>query len=176
MDWKKIVGTVAPWIATALGGPLAGAATKVIAEALGLGADASSEDIQAKLAGATPDQLLALKNADQAFQVRMQELGFKNIETLKQLDVENTKDARAMQMQTLSKIPAVLATIITVGFFAILIGMMSGNLHPTEQQALLIMLGALGAAWGAVVNFYFGSSASSQNKDSLIYHSTPINK
>lgn len=176
MDWKKLVGTVAPWIATALGGPLAGAATKAVAAALGLDGDASSDEVQAKIAGANPDQLLALKNADHDFQLQMEQLGFKNLEMLKQLDVENTKSAREMQMQTLSKIPAVLATIITIGFFAILIGMMSGNLHPTEQQALLIMLGALGAAWGAVVNFYFGSSASSQNKDSLIYHSTPIPK
>lgn len=174
MDWKKLVGTVAPWIATALGGPLAGAATKAVAEAVGLGADATSDDIAATLAGATPDQLLALKNADHEFQLRMQELGFKNIETLKQLDVENTKDARAMQTSTRSRIPAILATIITVGFFAVLIGMMSGNLHPTEQQALLIMLGALGAAWGSVVNFYFGSSNSSQNKDAMIYRSNPI--
>ena len=173
MDWKKLVGTVAPWIATALGGPLAGAATKAIAEAIGLGNDASTEEIQATLAGATPDQLLALKNADQAFQVRMQELGFKNIETLEALAVENTKDARAMQREVRSKIPAVLATIITVGFFGILVGMMSGTLHPTEQQAMLIMLGALGAAWGSVVNFYFGSSAGSQQKDALIYKSKP---
>ena len=174
MDWKKIVGTVAPWIATALGGPLAGAATKVVAEAIGLGSDASDEQLAATLAGATPDQLLALKNADQEFQLRMQELGLKNLETLAALDVENTKDARALQRETRSKIPAVLATIITLGFFGILAGMMTGHLHPTEQQAMLIMLGALGAAWGSVVNFYFGSSNSSQNKDALIYRSKSI--
>jgi len=31
-DWKKVVSTVAPVLGTALGGPLAGAATKFIAD------------------------------------------------------------------------------------------------------------------------------------------------
>jgi len=43
-----------------------------------------------------------------------------------------------------------------------------GYFKPSENQALLIMLGALGAAWGAVVNFYYGSSAGSQAKDAVI--------
>ena len=34
IDWKKIVGSVAPVIATALGGPLAGVATKAVASIL----------------------------------------------------------------------------------------------------------------------------------------------
>jgi hypothetical protein len=37
LDWRKTLGTVAPAIATALGGPLAGVAVGMAAKALGLG-------------------------------------------------------------------------------------------------------------------------------------------
>lgn len=167
MDWKSIVSTVAPWIGTALGGPLGGMAVSAIADAFGL-SDKTEATIKQAISGATPEQMLALKSADQAFALQMQELGFKNVETLATLAVENTKDARDMQKVTRSPVPAILSVLITVGFFGILIGMLAGKLTATENQALLIMLGALGAAWGAVVNYWFGSSADSGRKTDLL--------
>lgn len=167
MDWKALVSTVAPWIGTALGGPLGGAAVGAVADALGL-SDKTEASIKAALSGVTPEQMLAMKNADQAFALKMHELGYDNQEKLAALAVDNTKDARGMQVQTRSRIPAVLAILITLGFFGILIGMLRGDLNATDNQALLIMLGALGAAWGAVVNFFFGSTAESGRKTELL--------
>jgi hypothetical protein len=173
MDWKAIIGTVAPWIGTALGGPLGGMAVGAVADAFGL-SDKTEATIKQALSGATPEQMLALKNADQAFSAKMQELGFADVEKLAALAVENTKDARAMQIVTRSNVPAMLALLITVGFFGILVGMLYGVLKVTDNQALLIMLGALGAAWGAVVNYFFGSSADSGRKTELLAQSTPV--
>lgn len=167
MDWKTIISTVAPWIGTALGGPLGGMAVEAAASALGISAK-TADAVKQALVGATPEQMLALKNADQNFAAQMQALGFKNVEALAALDVENTKDARAMQVQTGSKAPVVLAVIITTGFFGVLVGMLMGKLSATDNQALLIMLGALGAAWGAVVNFFFGSSAGSRDNQAAL--------
>jgi hypothetical protein len=175
MDWKALIGTVAPWIGTALGGPLGGAAVGAVADALGL-SDKTEASIKAALSGVTPEQMLALKNADQAFSVKMQELGYANVEKLAALAVDNTKDARDMQKVTRSPIPAVLAILITIGFFGILIGMLSGKLTATDNQALLIMLGALGAAWGAVVNFFFGSTAESGRKTELLAQAPAVGK
>ena len=74
-DWKALVKTVAPVLGTALGGPLAGAATAAITKAV-LGSDTATEkDIEAALATASPEILLKLKEADQAFETRMTELG-----------------------------------------------------------------------------------------------------
>lgn len=175
MDWKALVQTVAPWIGTALGGPLGGVAVSAIGDALGL-SDKTEATIKAALSGVTPEQMLALKTADQAFALHMQEIGFANVEKLAALAVENTKDARAMQMATRSQVPALLAVLITVGFFGILVGMLSGALKSSENQALLIMLGALGAAWGAVVNYYFGSSADSGRKTELLSMAPAVGK
>lgn len=173
MDWKAIVSTVAPWIGTALGGPLGGMAVGAISDALGL-SEKTTDAVKQALSGVTPEQMLAIKNADRAFALKMQELGYQDIEKMAALSVDNTKDARAMQVSTKSQLPAILAIMITIGFFGILIGMLSGYLSATDNQALMIMLGALGAAWGAVVNYFFGSSADSGRKTELLAQSPPI--
>lgn len=142
-------------------------AVTAIADAFGL-TDKTSESIQAALSGATPEQMLALKNADREFGLKMQELGFKNVESLERIAAEDRASARSMQVTVKSRIPGALAIAITLGFFSILAGMMSGALKSDDNQALFIMLGALGAAFGAVVNFYYGSSAGSQAKDRLL--------
>lgn len=167
MDWQSIIKTVAPWIGTALGGPLGGMAVGAIADAFGL-PEKTTDAVKQALSGATPEQMLALKAADQAFAQSMQKMGFDHVEKLASLANDNTKDARAMQVATRSPVPAVLAVLITLGFFGILTGMLAGVLKASDNQALLIMLGALGAAWGAVVNYFFGSSADSGRKTELL--------
>jgi len=174
MDWKSIISTVAPYLGAAIGGPLGGAAVTAVADALGL-SDKTTDAVKQALSGVTPEQMLAIKNADQAFALKMQELGYADIEKLAALAVENTKDARGMQVATRSNVPSILAVLITVGFFGILIGMLAGWLTAADNQALLIMLGALGAAWGAVVNYFFGSSAGSSEKTRLLAQAPAIN-
>ena len=173
MDISLILKTVCPWIASAIAGPFGGMAVSAVADALGL-SDKTEAAIKTAISGATPEQMLALKNADQAFALQMQELGYNNIETLAALAVDNTKDARDMQKVTRSVVPAILSVLITVGFFGILLGMLSGKLTATDNQALLIMLGALGAAWGAVVNYWFGSSAEIGRKSDLLAQAPPV--
>lgn len=162
-DWKKLVGTVAPMLGTALGGPLGGLAVQAIGSALGL-SDATEDKISQALAGAKPEDLLKLKAADQQFVQDMRALDI----DMERINAANTDSARTMQTTTRSKVPAILAILVTIGFFGILLGMMTGSLAASEQGALLIMLGALGAAWGSVINFYFGSSNGSQAKDAMM--------
>jgi len=71
-------------------------------------------------------------------------------------------------MQTHSKVPAILAIVVTLGFFGILTVMVTGVYNASDNNALLIMLGALGASWGSIVQYYFGSSMSSARKDGFI--------
>lgn len=163
IEWKKLVESVAPMLGTALGGPLGGLAVQAIGNALGL-SDATEEKISIALAGAKPEDLLKLKAADQQFFRDMKALDI----DMERINAANTDSARTMQVATKSKVPAMLAILVTIGFFGILIGMMTGSLAVSEKSALLIMLGALGAAWGSVINFYFGSSNGSQAKDMMM--------
>lgn len=170
MDWKNIIATVAPWIGTALGGPLGGMAVEAAANALGLN-DKTVEAVKGAIMGATPETLLALKEADQNFALQMQSLGFKQVTDLEALAAGDRKDARAMQATTRSWVPAALSVIITVGFLGLLTGMMTGYLKAEDNQAMLLMLGALGVAFGQVINFWLGSTSESSRKTELLAQS-----
>ena len=163
MDLSKIgglLGQVAPTIATALGGPLAGLAVKTISEAMFGHSDANESEVSAALMSATPDQLQKLKETDATFKLKMKELDI----DLERISAADRDSARNMQIHTNDWIPRVLAIMITVGFFGILVWMLLKGMPPTGTEALLMMLGALGTAWTGVVNFYYGSSAGSKAK------------
>lgn len=162
MDWLK---SIAPTIATVLGGPLAGMAVQAIGSAMGM-SDATGERINEVLQSGqmTGEQVAALKKAELELKAKLAELQIKPEE----IAAQDRQSARNMQAAVRSKIPGVLAVMVTLGFFSILIGLMTNDLSTKSNEPLLIMLGALGAAWGAVVNFYFGSSAGSAVKNDIL--------
>jgi hypothetical protein len=172
MDFTQIIKTVAPWIGTALGGPLGAMAVTAAANALGL-ADSTADAIKTAISGATPEQLLALKEADQNFALQMQSLGFKQIADLEAIAAGDRKDARELLKTTRSWVPAALSGGVTVGYFAVLIGLTSGVLKVEDSQAMLMMLGSLTTAWGVVMAFWFGTTADSGRKTELLAQASP---
>jgi hypothetical protein len=163
-DWKSLVKTVAPTLATALGGPLAGMATRVIAGAVLGDEDADEGQIAAALQGASPDALMALKKADQDFAVRMRKL---DIDEIKMAN-DDRSNARQREIATKDKMPAIIALAALGGFFGILTAMAFVELPDKSVQPLTLMLGALGALVGSIGNYYFGSSAGSAKKNEMI--------
>jgi len=162
-NFKQIISTVAPLLGTALGGPLGGVAGTFLANALGLPAS-DPKAIEAKLANADPQTLLALKKADQDFQAHMAELGV----DADKLVYDDKASARARELGVKDHTPSVLAYAVTFGFFGVL-GFMLGIGKPKEGgDALLVMLGSLGTAWAAIIAYYFGSSLGSASKDATI--------
>jgi hypothetical protein len=163
MEWLT---QIAPGIATALGGPLAGLAVTAISKALGI----DEKDVQSTIDSGklSADQLAAIKQAEIQLQSQAQQLGL-NFETLA---VQDRKSARDMQAATRSYIPGALAVFVTVGFFGILYSLMSGYAQKSDE--LMIMLGSLGTAWTGIIGFYFGSSNGSLEKDTMLHNSTPI--
>lgn len=162
MEWLK---QIAPTIATALGGPLAGLAVDAISKAVGI----DPKDVQATIdqGKLSSDQIAQLKSAEIAMAARAQELGL----DFEKLAVDDRKSARDMQSATQSWIPGTMAIFVTIGFFGILIGLMTD--HFKTSDALMLMLGSLGTAWTGIIAFYFGSSAGSQKKDELLHQSSP---
>lgn len=71
-------------------------------------------------------------------------------------------------MKHTGKVQAFLGIVITAGFFGVLWLLMTLEGNGNMRDALLIMVGALGAAFGAIVNYYFGSSSGSAAKNHLI--------
>ena len=162
-EWKDLVGTIAPTLATALGGPLAGMAVKKLSDAVLGKPDGTEKEISKAMELASPETLAKLKEIDNEFEVEMKQLDI-DLEAIAQ---ENTASARAREIAVKDKIPAILAVSVTVGFFGVL-GFMLYSPATAQSDALLVMLGALGGSWGAVMNYYFGSSSGSAKKNSML--------
>ena len=162
MEWLKLI---APTIATAIAGPFGTMAYGLIANAMGITADDAQKTIEAgKL---TADQIASVQQAEIALKAKAQELNL----DFEKLANDDRKSARDMQSATKSILPAILEFVVTLGFFGILVGMMTKTFVTSE--ALLLMLGSLGTAWTGIIAYYFGSSAGSESKNALLHNSTP---
>ena len=162
MDFLK---SLAPLLGTALAGPFGGLAASFLADNLGVESKTVEAVTRALSDGKmTPDQVVQIKLAEIDFQKFTEANGI----TFEQLSVQNTQGARDMQIATRSLVPAALAIIITFGYLGILVGMMLGELKVTDNQALLILIGALASGFGTVLNFFLGSSHGSQKKTELL--------
>lgn len=160
---NDLLAGLAPTLASAILGPLGGVAVAALGKVFGIEAATTAQVSKVFQDGRmTPEQLTAIKELEMKYQNDEKERGFR----YEELIFKNTADARDMQKQTKSFFPATLSIFITSGFFSILITMLVWEYKPTEP--LLIMLGALGAAFGAVVNFWLGSSNGSQRKSELL--------
>ncbi|OZI23759.1 hypothetical protein CAL26_10030 [Bordetella genomosp. 9] len=171
-DWKKIIGTAAPMLATALGGPLAGIAVSTIGNAMGLGDQPTDDAIAAAIAGKDPDAILKLKQAENDFSAKMAELGFKNEADLAKIAADDRASARQREVETHDWTPRALAFVVTFGFFSVLAAMIWAPLPDGVKEPLLILLGSLGTAWTTIMAYYFGSTAGGQKKSDLLAKAT----
>lgn len=164
MDWKNILGTVAPMLATAVGGPLAGTAVKFLTDGLGLNDGAGEKEISIALKTATPETLAKLKELDNSFVIKMEELGI----NLEEIHAKDRNSARNMQVETRSRMPAFIALTALAGFFGILTAMIFIAIPPISEAPVNIMLGVLGTLVVGISNFYFGSSKGSADKTQIM--------
>lgn len=88
MNPLDIIKSALPWIGTALGGPLGAAAATFVGTKLGL-KDSTVEGIKETLAGRTPEELAALKNLDNTFQLSMAALGYQSLKDLEEIEYKN---------------------------------------------------------------------------------------
>ena len=164
MEWLK---QIAPTIATALGGPLAGMAVAAVSKAIGVDEKDVGDLINNNKLSS--EQIAQLKLAEIELQRQAQELGL----NFEKLSVEDRKSAREMQAATRSIVPPALAAIVTVGFFGIMVMMLLGKVD-SNNPAILMMLGSLGTAWTGIIAYYFGSSAGSQAKTEMLSKAQPV--
>lgn len=161
-----MVKAVAPALGTALGGPLAGVATKFLADSLLGDTEGDTQDqLEAKLEKLVqtgdPAILTKMKELDNDFKVKMKELGIKETG----MYLADRSDARQREIVLRDWTPRALAGAVTVGFFGILFTLIFVKVEGTMLNVLNILLGSLGTAWTTILNYYFGSSKSSDMKD-----------
>lgn len=158
-----LLATVAPTVASAFGGPLAGMATQKLIGALGLDADVSKEELERAILGATPEQLLAIKKAEQEFIVDMKKLDI-DLERIASADRDS---ARKREIEVKDNTPKMLAGVIVGLYVFVQYFILTHTVDPTMKDFVLRSLGMLDAALGLVLGYYFGSSAGSRAKDQI---------
>lgn len=159
---KQILAAVAPTIATAVGGPLAGAA---VAELAARFTDGDPEKVDDFLLHASPEELAEVKKADQEFALRMKELGIK----LEEVNAADRADARGLAKETSLKPQVILSGLFLTGYFVVL-GMFIGGVVDVPagfRDSFTILLGVITASVPSIMQFWFGSSSGSKEKDRI---------
>lgn len=162
--------SLVPLIGTALGGPLGGAAASFVADKLGL----DTKDVKAvsdvlNSGKMTAEQIAQLKLAEIDFQKFLESNKIK----LEEIAALDRGSAREMLKTTRSYVPATLTFGITIGYFVVLLGMMTKAFTVADSQVMLIMLGQLGTAWGVTIAFWFGTTSGSKDKTDILANSAP---
>ena len=151
---KTVIGTVAPSLGTALGGPMGGMAVNLVTKALGIDAKSSPKQLQAAVEKATPEQLAALKKVETEFEVRMKEL---DVDLFK-LETADVQEARnAFKGDWTPKVFGLVALFGFVGYIFLV------TLQPPSENSdtiVSLVLGYLGGLVSGISSFYFGASHS----------------
>lgn len=179
MNWDSIkpwIAKAAPLLGTAVGGPFGTMAGALVAQALGT-KDASPEAIDAaiKNGNITPDQMVALKLAEENFSLEMAKLNISSKEQLAELEfkteaayLSDTQDARAHKdTGTFYMAICILVTFVVL-MAAVLIGcfrILNGGIPIKDASVVAVVFTLVGTIVGyvasnaqTVVNFEFGSS------------------
>nr|WP_132451359.1 hypothetical protein [Paraburkholderia sp. BL8N3] len=181
MDFLK---TVAPWLVTALTGGVPGIAAMAataIAGKLGL-SDGSVDAVEAALTGqqVTPEQLLALKQADDDFALKMRQAGFTHAENMAGVQVQADKvaaddraSARNFAGTEHDHTARNLAYMYTVALFAViglefLLAARQIRVDDGVMRALDTLFGILIAMVLGSKEYFFGSSSRADKQAAAI--------
>lgn len=156
---KGLLGTVAPSLGLALGGPMGGVAMKFMADKFTGGDTGSVEDF---LLSANPETLQALKLANIEFKRDMAQLGV----DLEEIAAADRRDARDLAREKGSLPQVILSGVYMVGYFMVVFMFMTGKIQvaPAHDVMFGTLLGVLTTAQVQIMNFWFGSSAGSKQK------------
>lgn len=164
MDWKAIIGGIAPTIATALGGPLAGLAVESLGKALGMDQPTVKKVQDALTQGQlSGEQIAQIKQAELALQIRMRELDISE----EQLYASDRDSARRRESAVQDQTPRNLAYVVVGGFLALVLGTLLGYAH-VDSVLAGTLVGYLSAKCEQVLAYYFGSSRSGDRKTELL--------
>ena len=184
-DLTKSIESLAPTLASLLGGPLAGTAVTALEGALGLAPGAGVDGItQVMQTGAlTPDMVASVRAADQKHAEILAQQGFDldklnadhvvamaGLDSADQIDARKNNSGRDQVWWLAASVLltfAVIMVVVLYGCWAIL----SGGITVKDVSVVAAISGLIGSVVGyvaanaqTVVNFVFGGSLGSEHK------------
>lgn len=178
-DILSFVRKALPWVGAAATGNvpmLVTMAAKTISEALGTEVQATPDAITQAIAGATPEQIMALKQADNDFALKMREFGYKEATELVAMEFADTASARARDTaivtvtgKTNTRANAMLiATLAALVLLVIVMLIKDIDANTALGGIVILLIGKFSNAWDTAFQFEFGTTRSSKAKDNTI--------
>lgn len=164
MKLKELIGAVAPALASALGGPLAGTAVRVLSEKFLGKPDGAEDEVVAALAVATPEQIVELRRIDAEFRKTLVDAGIK----LEELEVRDREGARAMFTATRDPTVTWISLLVLGVWGSVQYALFTAQIPEANADMVVRMLGTLDAALMAVLWFWVGSTKKSGEKTEAI--------
>jgi hypothetical protein len=170
MDFKDIIKTLAPTVASAMLGPLGGVAVAALGSIMGIDAPTQDKIKDAITNGQmTPEQVAQIKALELQFQNDEKERGFRYAE----LEFKDRDSARKRETDTGDLTNRRLAFIIVCAFIA-MVGCTLAGWAKVDSVLAGTLIGYLSAKCEQVLAYYFGSSQGSKDKTALLAQAQPI--
>ena len=154
MKLGGLLKSLAPTIASAAGGPMAGMAVKMAAKKLGLPDTATANEIE-DLIERDRDKAVMVREADKEFKDYIREMEI-DLESFK-VEVDDRKDAREnFATDWTPKVFSVL-TLLLYGGFVMIVTLMPHDQN--DETIISLVLGQLSGILGTAAAFFYGGSS-----------------
>ncbi len=176
MGWKDVAGKIvgaAPMIGGLLGGPLGGAAGGIISMlggVLGLKPGEVTPEALDKLISTDPEALIKLRGLEWEHRVELQRLVLAT-ETARLGDIADARSREVQLTQATGKRDYnlyILAWLVVTGFFSLCAMLFFYAVPEASSPVVFSLFGALSTGFGTVLQYFFGSSRSSNDKTSIL--------
>lgn len=165
IDWLSTIKTLAPTVAAALGGPLAGEA---VAALIGIVGGAGQEDVRKAIESGrlTAEQISQLRQLELQFQENERERGFKYAElAFKDRDSARQANVAGGTQKALFGLSVVLLVLCLGTEVTVLV---KGLPQGTSELVVGRVLGLLDAIAMTVLAYWYGTSSSSAVKTEML--------
>jgi hypothetical protein len=161
MNWSELgkkVADFAPLLGAALGPVGSGVGALIASE---FGTENTPEAISSFIAG-NPEAQAKLREIELAHKAQLQEIKLKTL----QAELSDKQNARAAHDK--SKMPAYLSVGLTLIIMLIVFMLFWVDVPSGSREVLFMLLGVVIKEWGSAMQFWFGTTRSSQDKTRMI--------
>lgn len=176
MNWKELgakIASTAPLLGGIIAGPAGvgvGQVVNLVARALGLEADEATPEVIGQKLTPDPEALLKLRQLETDHAEQLAKI------TLEQLRIElsDRADARAREIEITRATGRrdyqlyILAWLVVLGFGSLCGLLMRWQVPAGSNEVVFILFGSLASGFTLVLQYFFGSSRSSQDKTHLL--------
>lgn len=156
LELGKKIASMAPLLGSVVGGPAGGAIASVIASAFGV------ED--------KPEAVLEAVKNDPEAAIKLRKIELDNKTELERIKMEEAKAVIADKQNARtnhkhSNMPAILSGVLSLVIVGIIYLLFYTPVPEESKDVLFVILGAVMKEWGGAMQYWFGTTRSSANKD-----------